>query len=295
MILFRQAASLHFYLEKQRTNRNLIGFIPTMGALHAGHESLITAAKENSDITVCSIFINPTQFNNAVDFEKYPVTISEDILKLESIDCDVLFLPSVNEIYPNGTTATTHYDLDYTELVLEGKYRPGHFQGVCQVVHRLLEIVQPHKLFLGQKDYQQSLIIKKLIAQLQMQINAIICPTLREKGGLAMSSRNLRLSLPQLQNAAAIYEALTRIQNGLATGLPQQLEEHATEYLLQHGFDKVDYVSITDAKTLLPVTQWNGNDPLVILAAAFIGEVRLIDNFFVDTTPLAAHSQPILN
>ena len=165
-----------------------------MGALHNGHVSLISQSKKKTDITVCSIFVNHAQFNNPDDFEKYPSTIENDILLLEESGCDILFIPSEDEIYPDAASKNKHFELGYLEKVLEGEFRPGHFQGVCLVVERLLNIVEPDFLFLGQKDYQQCLVIKKLISLMQKNIKVIICPILREKNGLAMSSRNLRLN-----------------------------------------------------------------------------------------------------
>jgi pantoate--beta-alanine ligase len=161
MILFKKAKPLTEYLQKLRSQNISVGFVPTMGALHNGHTSLIKKARNECNIVVCSIFVNPVQFNNKTDFEKYPVTIEQDILLLEENKTDILFLPSVKEIYPNGTDKLQHVDLDYLDNILEGFYRPGHFQGVCNVVHRLLSIVDPNKIFFGQKDYQQTLVVKK--------------------------------------------------------------------------------------------------------------------------------------
>ena len=196
MILFKKANDLRKWLDAQHKNGKRIGFVPTMGALHPGHISLIKKSKTENPVTVCSIFINPSQFNDPADFKKYPVTIETDIDMLEEADCDALFLPGSEEIYPDGYSNSKLYDIGYLETVLEGKYRPGHFQGVCMVVDRLLDIVQPDQLFLGQKDYQQCMVIKRLLI-LKGQTDKIglsICPTLREADGLAMSSRNLRLS-----------------------------------------------------------------------------------------------------
>jgi pantoate--beta-alanine ligase len=214
MILFKKAADLHKYVDEQRKKGVKIAFVPTMGALHAGHIHLVKKAQQSQTITVCSIFVNPVQFNDPDDFAKYPVTLEKDILLLESVQCDILFLPSVEEIYPTGTTHLSRYDLGNLEKVLEGKYRPGHFQGVCAVVHRLLEIVMPDILYLGQKDYQQCLVIKKLIADagLDSSIVLSIVPTQRENDGLAMSSRNMRLDSDNRKKAPAIYQSLLYIK-----------------------------------------------------------------------------------
>ena len=189
MILFKRSLELAKYLESRRNSGLRIGFVPTMGALHNGHISLIKASMGVTDLTVCSIFVNPTQFNDPKDFKKYPITLEKDIYLLEKNGTHVLFLPDPAEIYPDGTHHLEHYDLGYLETILEGQYRPGHFQGVCQVMHRLLRIVGPTDLFMGEKDYQQCLVIKRLLETGGSQPSFHTCPTLRESDGLAMSSR----------------------------------------------------------------------------------------------------------
>jgi len=283
MILYKKEADLRNYLDIQEKKDKKIGFVPTMGALHPGHVALVTASKKDNSITVCSIFVNPSQFNDPKDFKKYPVTIENDIMMLESSGCDILFLPSVAEIYPNGTTGHTNYDLGYLETILEGKYRPGHFQGVCMVMHRLLDIVKPDNLYLGQKDYQQCMIITKLIDLIGMKdsIRAIICPTLREPDGLAMSSRNLRLKNAEREKAPAIYQALNFIKNNLQKGSLLQLIANARTKLHEQGF-KADYIEIVDTATLQSVNDWDGKQKLAALAAAFLNEVRLIDNLILN-------------
>ncbi len=281
MILFKEAATLSNYLNQLKGQGKTIGFVPTMGALHDGHLSLVESARQQSDLTVCSIFVNPTQFNDAKDFEKYPVTTGNDIYLLEKTGCNIVFLPSVEEIYPDGTTTASYYDLGELETLLEGKYRPGHFQGVCRVVHRLLDIVEPHKFFLGQKDYQQCMALARLVELLQKNIELVISSTKREDNGLAMSSRNMRLSDQQRNDAAAIFKMLNHIKDNLTNQSPQVLEQHATDYLLQHGFSKVDYVSIADAHSLQPLNGNSNDTKAVALIAAFIGDVRLIDNLIL--------------
>jgi len=283
MILFKKAADLHNYLEKQRKQGKNYGLVPTMGALHEGHISLMNNSKKVDDLSVCSIFINPTQFNDPADFDKYPVTIEKDISLMEAANCDILFLPSVAEMYPNGTTASMHYDLGYLEMILEGHYRPGHFQGVCMIVHRLLEIVKPDNLYLGQKDYQQCMVIKKLIELIGMKglVNLNISPTQREKNGLAMSSRNMRLSEEERTKATAIFETLHFIKVQMQKGDLTLLKKEAESKLGEKGF-KVDYVEIADAGDLKIVDQWDGKQRLVTLAAAYLEKVRLIDNLLID-------------
>lgn len=256
----------------------MIGFVPTMGALHPGHLKLVEHSKKNSDTTVVSIFVNPTQFNDPSDYARYPITLEKDIYLLEQAGCDIVFLPAIEEIYPAGTSLQEPYALGYLENLLEGKYRPGHFQGVCQVVHRLLELVQPTFLFLGQKDYQQCMVIQQLIRLKQLPVALRIIPTLREASGLALSSRNLRLSEKDKEAATAIYRSLQLIRSELRPGNLEPLITRAVDEIKAAGFTQIDYVSIASAQDLREVTDWDGHSPLVALAAAFIGGVRLIDN-----------------
>ena len=254
-----------------------------MGALHAGHISLIDISKKSTEITVCSIFVNPTQFNDPRDFQKYPITIEDDILLLEQAGADVLYLPEVSDIYPDGTKNLETYDLGRLESLLEGAFRPGHFQGVCQVMRRLLDAVRPDQLFMGQKDYQQCMVVHRLLEIMGLPTRLVPCPIVREKDGLAMSSRNRRLSEDQRRTATAIYQALTGIKDGWQKARPaKELIAGATSLLESKGF-RVDYVSIADPLTLglLPETgsgETTSRAPAVALIAAFLGEVRLIDN-----------------
>jgi pantoate--beta-alanine ligase len=279
MILFKKINDLHKWLDNHRKKGDRLGFVPTMGALHNGHLSLISYSKKENEKTICSIFVNPTQFNDPKDFEKYPITLEQDITLLEAAGCDVLFLPSVAEMYPQGLKASQVYDLGFLETVLEGKFRPGHFQGVCMVVHRLLDIVKPDNLYLGQKDYQQCMVIEKLVSLTGMQelITVNVCPTLRETDGLAMSSRNMRLGEEERKKAVTIFRTLTLIKETLKPGPTAELLINGKAMLEAEGF-RIDYLEIADAKDLSPVTNWDGQQPLVLLAAAFLNEIRLIDN-----------------
>lgn len=258
------------------------GFVPTMGALHDGHISLIMESRRLCSLTFASIFVNPTQFNDPSDYEKYPVTIDNDIRQLEQAGCDVLFLPGVNEIYPEGTETGISYDLGNLERLLEGKFRPGHFQGVSRVVHRLLDIVRPAHLFMGQKDFQQCMVVQRLIALEKLPVTLHTCRTLREPDGLAMSSRNLRLSTEARSKATGIFREMKLIEQQLETRNLRQLENEACNNLLDSGFSSVDYISIARPETLEPLKSWQPGEPAVILAAAFIGGVRLIDNLPVN-------------
>ncbi len=281
MLIFKKVIDLQNYLNKQR--QAAIGFVPTMGALHLGHISLIEESKKKCSITVCSIFVNPTQFNDKKDFEKYPITIEQDILQLELAGCDVLFLPPVNEMYPEGTVVKKEYELGFIETVFEGTKRPGHFNGVCIVVEKLLNIVNPNVLFLGQKDYQQCIVIKKLIELMHKtnKIEVVICATKREENGLAMSSRNQRLSAVARDKAKIIYECFSLIKQHITPQNSNTLIDAARQSILQNGFTAIDYISLANANTLEPITHWNGNTQLVILFAGFIEDVRLIDNMIL--------------
>ena len=281
MIIFKKRIDISNYIVNHKKTSGKIGFIPTMGALHKGHISLIEASKKTDTLTICSIFVNPTQFNNKADFEKYPVTIEKDIDLLEKAGCNVLFLPSVEEIYPADSSTTLPYELGFIETVLDAKYRPGHFQGVCNVVQRLLDIVQPNTIYLGQKDYQQCMVIKKLTELIQSPTQIIICPTLRESDGLAMSSRNMRLTSVERMKAVKISEVLLFIKQEIKPGNLQDLKQRCINYLTNEGYN-VDYVEIADATNLTLLQNWDGKTKLVALVAAFLNEVRLIDNRIVN-------------
>jgi pantoate--beta-alanine ligase len=280
MILFKQPNDITNFIVNKSIERNSIGFVPTMGALHNGHISLIQTARAGNKLVIGSIFVNPTQFTEQSDFEKYPSSIEADIFKLEKAGCDVLFLPSVGDMYPNGSSPTRQYDLGLLDTILEGEFRPVHFQGVCQVVHRLLEIIAPGKLYLGQKDFQQCLVLKKMISLLDIDTSVIICPTQREPDGLAMSSRNSRLTPTEKDNASYLNRALQSIKENLREGDLGQLQRNAQEILTKQGF-KVEYVAIANALTLEIIQNWDGKTELVALVAAYSNEVRLIDNLLL--------------
>ncbi len=277
MIIFKHPNDLQLYLQKLRNNNRTIGFVPTMGALHKGHLSLISHCKNKTDVTVCSIFVNPVQFNNAKDYERYPITTGPDILLLEESGCDILFLPSEKDIYPDEASRNKHFDIGYLENILEGKFRPGHFQGVCMVVEKLINIVEPTYLFLGQKDYQQSLVIRKLLTLMNKKIIIEVCPTLREPNGLAMSSRNLRLDSAEKNQAAELHQSLVTISKEVAQENITVLKNKEKARLEKMGF-KIDYLELANGDNLQVLENYNGRDNLVILIAAFLHDVRLIDN-----------------
>jgi pantoate--beta-alanine ligase len=276
MILIKDILTLRKYLLSYTDAGKTIGFVPTMGALHDGHISLVQKAIGENDVFVCSIFVNPTQFNNPKDFEKYPITLQSDIEKLEKAGCGILFLPSVEEMYPPDEK-NEHYELGFLETILEGKYRPGHFQGVCMIVDKLLAAVTPNVLYLGRKDYQQCMVIGKMMQLRHYNIRLNICDTVREKDGLAMSSRNMRLNEVERKQALRIIEALTLIKNNIKKGNIEALKKEASLFLESNGY-KVDYTEIADAETLELQHEWDGKKKLVALVAAYLNEVRLIDN-----------------
>ncbi|SDD70138.1 pantoate--beta-alanine ligase [Niabella drilacis] len=279
MRLYKKRNDIQGFITHLQDKKQEIGFVPTMGALHAGHISLIRTARQQSDFTVCSIFVNPTQFNDPKDLQKYPRTIEKDLYLLEQHGCDAVFYPEVAEVYPPGSGPAPHYDLGRLESILEGAYRPGHFQGVADVVSRLFYTIHPDKVFFGQKDLQQCRVIERLIAGNPDfdKIRMNIVPTLREPDGLAMSSRNTRLSPEELRKAPEIYQTLLYLKEQLAPGDLAPLQETAKTRLTREGF-RPDYVSIVDTQTLETCGSWNGHTPLTGLVAAYLGEVRLIDN-----------------
>jgi pantoate--beta-alanine ligase len=278
MIVLKTTDALRACLEENGDYAESSGFVPTMGALHEGHLSLIARSKSENRFTISSVFVNPTQFNDPSDFDKYPITIESDIQKLEEAGCDLLFLPSVKEMYANGTAELETYELGTLESRLEGFYRPNHFQGVCQVVYRLLKAVQPSTLYLGQKDFQQVMVISKMIELTGLPVKVITVPTTREPNGLAMSSRNVRLSDADRQKASAIYSELQKIKHDIDNIAARELEQHAGQQLLAAGFSSVDYVAIVHPHSLEPIEQYKAGMPAVALVAAYIGGVRLIDN-----------------
>ena len=279
MIILKTGLELSILLEKITCN-GTIGYVPTMGALHEGHLSLIKKCKSESTFTVCSIFVNPTQFNDKSDFEKYPVKLEEDIALLIQAGCDILFLPNVKELYPDGTTLET-YNLGALEIIWEGKFRPGHFQGVCQVVQRLLSIIKPNKLFMGQKDYQQCMIIQQLIHLIDFKTELVICSTIREASGLAMSSRNVRLSLKGKTAAVAIFDSMQYVKDNLSSNELENIKAKVTSNLMINEFSSIDYIAICNALTLESLTKYDSSVPVVVMIAAFIDGVRLIDNMLI--------------
>jgi pantoate--beta-alanine ligase len=281
MKLFVTNLELNHYLNNLKQSPELtkplcIGFVPTMGALHVGHISLIKQAKSVTDIVVCSIFVNPTQFNDAKDLEKYPRTPEKDIDMLEKADCDVLFMPTVTEIYPKVKNFAI--DLSPIDGVLEGEFRPGHFNGVAQVVHRLFEIVKPNKAFFGLKDFQQVMVVKKVAEKMPFPLEIVPCEISREDSGLAMSSRNMRLSEEERDIAANISRILFYAKSNQKNFKSAKDLKNICLLLFNEVKDlKLDYLEIVDMNNLNPI-EGAISPNAIILCAAFVGSVRLIDN-----------------
>ncbi len=276
MNVFEKAVELNQFLLSAREKGKSVGFVPTMGALHNGHSSLINKAKHENEVVVASIFVNPTQFNNPDDLKKYPRTIEADKELLQKNGCDVLFFPSIDEIYPQKDT--TVFDLGGLDTLMEGKFRPGHFNGVAMVVKRLFEIVQPNNAYFGEKDFQQLAIIRYMVKSENLPVNIIGCPTLRETSGLAMSSRNTRLTEQEKAEAAAIYKALIEAKANTKTATPQKVKKIFEESIRQNPVFKFEYFEIVDSEALLPVEEWNSKRKAVGCVALWIRDVRLIDN-----------------
>ena len=275
MLIFKKVQDLQHWLSSQNTP---IGFVPTMGALHDGHLELVRMAKRDGCFTVASIFVNPTQFNDPKDLEKYPRTPEKDAALLLSAHCDALFIPPVEEVYPPGQDFTIDLDFRQLDNVMEGEFRPGHFKGMATVVHRLLDIVRPQRLYMGQKDYQQLSIVRDMIRQLQMPVELIMCPTVREADGLAMSSRNVRLSPEMRAVSPVIHQTLQWAKNALLQNMPTvEIERSAMETLSAAGL-RPEYFEIVDGVSLLNTQDRSTRNSIVACTAAFAGEVRLIDN-----------------
>lgn len=253
-----------------------IGFVPTMGALHEGHLSLVKECKKNSDVTVVSIFVNPTQFNDSEDLKRYPRTLDKDVELLKTVDCDIVFAPSVEEVYPEPDTRK--FDFGYLESVMEGAKRPGHFNGVGQVVSRLFDIVRPDKAFFGMKDFQQVTIIKNMVKQLKYNIEIIPCPIIREENGLARSSRNALLDEDHKKNATHIYATLKKARTLVSEMGVKELKQWIADEINNNPFLDTEYVEIVDNTTLKVVENWTEPGTKVACVAVYAGKIRLIDN-----------------
>lgn len=281
MKIFKTKQDLRNHLDHVAVGKR-IGFVPTMGALHQGHLALVEQAKQHADIVVCSIFVNPTQFNDPADLEKYPRPIENDISLLQQAACDILFLPDVKEIYPEQDEKWS-IDLGALDKIWEGEHRPGHFQGVTQVVHRLFEIVRPHLACFGQKDFQQVMVIQRMLEITQMPVELLICPTIRDEHGLALSSRNVRLSPEGKIKALVLSRALRTVKEQFETKSPQELRDLGKEIIAQESDVELEYFAICEARSLEETMCIIDGKQYVAIVAAWIEGVRLIDNMLLNT------------
>ncbi len=280
MIVYRTKEELILHLEDLRGKQKSIGFVPTMGALHQGHMSLVTRSVQENDCTVASIFVNPTQFNDPTDLEKYPRTPQEDLKLLQENGADVVFMPPVDEIYPE--TDRRQFDLGGLDRVMEGATREGHFNGVAQVVSKLFQIIQPKRAYFGQKDFQQLVIIRHLVKLLDMNIEIVACPIIREGDGLAMSSRNIRLKPEERKEAPFIYHTLREAVEKKGELSPRELKLWVNKRFNQHPLMDLDYFEIVEDKALKPLESWNEEVNKVGCLAVILGGVRLLDNMIFD-------------
>jgi pantoate--beta-alanine ligase len=276
MIVLKLKQEVREYIRQVKANNQKVGFVATMGALHQGHLSLIDKASLDNHLVVCSIFVNPLQFNNKNDFEKYPQTIDSDMKFLESKSCDMVFLPDVEEMYSNEDS--THFDFGNLDKVMEGVYRPGHFLGMAKVVKRLFDIITPDTAYFGEKDFQQLAIIRKFTKDLNIPVKVIGCPIMREADGLAMSSRNLLLSPPQRKLAPLIYSTLLtakeKVKQLSVSGLKEWVEMELNSI---DGFE-LEYFEIADAENLQATQNWTGNSTIMGFIVVRLDSIRLIDN-----------------
>lgn len=280
MLVVKEVNDLKPLILKKKVEGKTIGFVPTMGALHAGHLSLVEQAGKQADFVVVSIFVNPTQFNDPTDLNRYPRNLQKDVDLLETTACCLVFAPEAETMYPAPDTRRFHFGR--LEEVMEGKYRPGHFNGVAQVVSKLFGMVEPDKAFFGMKDFQQIAIVKAMIKMLNLQVEIVPCPIVREAGGLALSSRNERLTPGQRENAAHIYRTLREAGNKAAQMNVKELEDWVVKQIDANEYLKTEYFEIVDDENLQPVRSWDEPLNKVGCIAVFCGEVRLIDNIVFD-------------
>ena len=274
MIVVETIKGLKQELEKYSSKN--IGFVPTMGALHNGHISLVKRSVEENDVTVVSVFVNPTQFNDKADLERYPRTEEADKKLLEAAGCDIVFMPQVEEMYPEEDTRV--FNFGSIETVMEGKYRPGHFNGVAQIVSKLFYAVEPTRSYFGEKDFQQVAIIRDMVRQLNIPVEIIACPIIREESGLARSSRNELLSAEERKKAALISQVLSKSVNFAKDMSVEEVKNWVIDQFKVDEVFKMDYYDIVDGNTLQSVSSWQESDYIVGCIAVYCGKIRLIDN-----------------
>jgi pantoate--beta-alanine ligase len=277
MNVFNNKADLNSFLNNNNSLNPTIGFVPTMGALHDGHLSLLKKSTENNTLTVISIFVNPTQFNNQDDLEKYPRTLENDIEKIKSVSEKIIvYAPTVDDIY-EGNTKSNHYDFDGLENQMEGKFRPGHFDGVGTVVKRLFEIVNPTNAYFGEKDFQQLQIVKKLVEKEKLPVNIVGCPIFREANGLAMSSRNERLTSDEKEKADIIFKTLNKAKKLFGTKSAKEVSKFVSKTFINNQTFELEYFEIADEATLLPCIRKSKDKKYRGFIAVFVNKIRLID------------------
>ena len=277
MKIFEKQAELKSFLKSVSSKNSTLGFVPTMGALHDGHLSLLRQSLENNTISVISIFVNPTQFNNIEDLEKYPRTLDNDVAKVKTVsDSIIIYAPTVDDIY-EGQTISDHFDFDGLEQQMEGEFRPGHYDGVGTVVKRLFEIVQPTNAYFGEKDFQQLQIVKKLVEKLKLNVNIVECPIYREENGLAMSTRNERLTENEKKEAALIYKILKASRSKFKSNSAAKISNWVEKTLQKHKLIQLEYFQIAEEVSLLPCLRKNKNRKYRAFIAVFINNIRLID------------------
>ncbi|MBB5620263.1 pantoate--beta-alanine ligase [Pedobacter cryoconitis] len=272
-------AGLNSLLKPLKLAQQKIALVPTMGALHKGHVSLVKIAQQHADVVVCSIFVNPTQFTDPKDLEKYPRPLQHDIEMLQDAGCDYVFMPSVKEMYP--VPENWHIDLGPAEFLLEGEFRKGHYQGVTQIVKKLFDAVDPDLAFFGQKDFQQVLMIRNMVAHFNLPLKIVSCPIIREEDGLAMSSRNIHLSAVEHEHALVLSKALTYVKDHFQTETIEVLLKEAIAIIQSVKGVELDYFTIANSETLLPEKD-KAAQHLVALVAAKVGDTRLIDNMMLN-------------
>ena len=279
MHIFREIGPMNAYLKRERSNLSTVGLVPTMGALHAGHVSLLQASKRENTITICSIYVNPTQFNDSADLEKYPRTLETDIQMLREAECNVVFCPDNSTMYP--AVSQLKFDFGVLDKILEGEFRPGHYSGVALVVSKLFNMVQPDRAYFGQKDFQQFRVISRLVEELKFDLSLVCAPIVREADGLAMSSRNMRLNASERKRAVILYQNLKQTRDRLLQGEPfSQLRKTVASQCDQNNV-KLEYLALADRETLTLLDDVADPSRAILLIAAQVGDVRLIDNLYL--------------
>lgn len=276
MLIVKEISKLEALIQKEKKEGKKIGLVPTMGALHEGHLSLVKKAGEETDYVVVSIFVNPTQFNDSNDLKKYPRKVDQDLKLLETSSCQIVFIPEVKTMYPEPDTR--HFDFGLLGEVMEGAFRTGHFNGVAQIVSRLFSIVKPDVAFFGMKDFQQIAIIRSMVKQLKLPVKIVSCPVVRDSDGLAKSSRNVRLSKEQRGNVPWIYHVLKEARNKVQTMTVPELKDWVVSEINKNSGLKTQYFEVVNSETLMPVENWNQTKDRTGCVAVFCGDIRLIDD-----------------